>query len=560
MRRRRVGLRRPQWRPVCDFDGFLADEDRLITCYWFLECSSSGPAPLAASLLSPIDLTRPRPMLFNTQHSAMTSTAPWIVLLTIVGWFWAPSAVEACLMADRLKIVMPHLTDEEAEKMAHGTHARFHYDVATRGGTNCVGGMIGSEFPCSNVDLLGHLSLANLGGGEGADIWGWTDPDTGREYALFGRDTGTSFVDVTDPVNPVYLGNLPSASVQIRLWRDVKTYQNYAYIVADRAVGTGLQIFDLHSLRAENLCATLPCTFSTVGHYTDFDSAHNMVINEDSGFGYVVGAYLQAANPGTTCAGGLHMVDLVNSSGVLYNEPVFKGCFAADGYTHDAQCVTYMGPDRDHFGKEICIASNEDTVTIVDMNVTGPDTVGLPSQLSRTGYVNSAYTHQGWLTEDHRYFIFDDEGDEGGASSPITKTLVMDLTDLDNPVFEGTFLAAGNSIDHNQYVLGNHTYQANYERGLRVLKLNDLENPTSMTEVAFFDSYPSSDSTNFRGAWSVYPYFPSGNVILSDINRGLFVLRVNLPVETGIFADGFESGDATAWVQLDPVVNTTGSN
>ena len=119
-------------------------------------------------------------------------------------------------MADRLKILMPGLSDEQAEKMAHGSHPRFHYDVATKGGTDCIAGMIGSEFTCSNVDLLGHLSLANLGGGEGADIWGWTDTlddsdaSNDREYALFGRSDGTSFVDITDPTNPVYLGNLPT--------------------------------------------------------------------------------------------------------------------------------------------------------------------------------------------------------------------------------------------------------------------------------------------------------------------------------------------------------------
>ena len=330
----------------------------------------------------------------------------------------------------------------------------------------------------------------------------------------------------------------------MRLWRDIKTYRHFAYIVADRVAGHGLQIFDLRNLRAGNLCDALPCTF-TATTYNNFGSAHNVVVNEDSGFGYVVG--IPAG--GTTCSGGLHMLELEDSRGNLLNPPIFKGCFAADGYTHDAQCVTYNGPDAEHVGKEVCIASNEDTVTVVDMNVNYSNhVVGLPEQLSRTGYENSSYTHQGWLTEDHRYFVFDDEGDERGGQTPITKTLVMDLTDLDNPVFEGTFLAAGNAVDHNQYILGDYTYQANYERGLRVLKLNDLEDPTSMAEVAFFDSFPSSDSTFFRGAWSVYPYFPSGTVILSDINSGLFVLRVNLPVvETPMFEDGFESGDTAAW-------------
>ena len=371
--------------------------------------------------------------------------------------------------------------------------------------TTCSGGMAGT-YPCSNVDLMSFLALADIGGGEANDIWGWTDSSTGKEYAIMGRTTGTSFVDISDPVNPIYLGNLPPAAGESDE-RDIKVYADHAFIVAE-ADNSGMQVFDLTHLR---MVASPPATFSETAHYPGFSHAHNLAINEDSGFAYAVGT--------NTCSGGLHMINIQTPT-----NPTSAGCFSGDGYTHDAQCVNYDGPDLDHQGREICFNSNEDTLTIVDVTNKAD-----PVMLSRTGYSGSRYTHQGWLTEDQGYFLLDDELDE--ANNPDvtnTRTYMWNVSDLDGPALIGFHDSTTTAIDHNQYVKGSYTYQSNYQAGLRILDITDIANG-NLTEVAFFDVYPGSDPTNTdTGTWSNYPFFDSGVVIVSVIEQGLFILRPNL--------------------------------
>jgi len=120
--------------------------------------------------------------------------------------------------------------------------------------------------------------------------------------------------------------------------------------------------------------------------------------------------------------------------------------------------------------------------------------------------------------------LLDDEEDETNRNVP-TRTHVFDLSDLDAPVYVFAYEAATVAIDHNQYVLGNRVFQANYTSGLRVLEFGDLANRELM-EIAFFDTFPSSDATVFAGAWSVYPYLPSGTIIVSDTDNGLFILSM----------------------------------
>lgn len=368
--------------------------------------------------------------------------------------------------------------------------------------TQCTTGSAGG-YPCNNIDLLAFMPLSSIGGGSGNDIWGWTDPVTGKEYALMGRTNGTAFVDISDPVNPIYLGNLPPHSANSS-WRDIKVYEDHAFMVSE-AINSGLQVFDLTQLRN---AASPPVTFAESAWYGGFLSAHNLVINEGSGYAYAVGT--------NNCSGGLHMVDIQ-----VPTSPINTGCYSGDGYTHDAQCVIYNGPDTEHQGKEICLNSNEDTVTIVDVTDKAS-----PVQLSRTTYNGVRYTHQGWLTEDHRYFLVDDELDEY-YDSHNTRTYIWDLGDLDNPINIGNYTATTAAIDHNQYIKGNYTFQANYQAGLRILDISDIAN-ANLSEVAYFDIYPSGDSASFNGAWSNYPFFGSGVVVVSGIEQGLFILQPNL--------------------------------
>ncbi|RMF60909.1 MAG: choice-of-anchor B family protein, partial [Bacteroidetes bacterium] len=389
--------------------------------------------------------------------------------------------------------------------------SRPDYDAAAKGWSAGLQAITGNEvvctggqaagFACNQVNLLSFLPIADIGGQSGVnlnDIWGWTDPASGREFAIVGRTDGTAFVEVTDPVNPVYLGSLPlHAGAQPSIWRDMKVYANHAFIVADGAGAHGLQVFDLtRLLNVENP----PVIFTEDAHYDAFGSAHNIVINEDTGFAYAVGL----SSGGTTCGGGFHAIDIRDPL-----QPTFAGCFAdyntRRGYTHDAQCVVYHGPDAEHQGKELCFGSNEDKVSIIDMT-----DKALPRVIANASYPNAAYTHQGWLTEDHRYLIVDDELDELQGRTGGTRTLIWDVTDLDDPQLVSEYLAPRASIDHNQYVKGHYVFQAHYTSGLRILDIADLDVPR---EVAFFDTYTPGDGTGFQGAWSVYPYFPSGTIV-----------------------------------------------
>ena len=375
-------------------------------------------------------------------------------------------------------------------------------DLAPRGSTACSGGSA-AGYPCSNVDLMAFLPNSSIGGGTGNDCWGWIDPLTGREYALMGRSSGTSFVDITEPASPIYLGNLPPHTVD-SIWRGIKVHANHAFIVSE-ASGHGMQVFDLRQLRD---VTNPPVTFGETAHYAGFGTAHTIAVNEQTGFAYVAGS--------NTCSGGLHVVKIQNPA-----LPVFAGCVGQDGYTHETQCVIYHGPDTAYSNHEICFSSNEDTLTIVD--VTNKSN---PIQLSRTSYSGSGYTHQGWLTDDHVHFLLDDELDEQQFGHN-TWTRVWNVSNLDGPFVSGVYQGPTAAIDHNLYVYQGRAYEANYRAGLRVLDLAAIA-AGQLSEVAYFDIYPASNSANFNGAWSTYPYFTNGVVIVSGIEQGLFVLRTTL--------------------------------
>lgn len=369
----------------------------------------------------------------------------------------------------------------------------------TTGPAVCAGGNAG-DFGCSGINLRKRVSLATMQGTGGNDLWGWFDTQTGNEYALMGMTDATAFVDVTNPENPVFLGTLPTAT-GASIWRDIKVYQNHAYVVADNAGAHGMQVFDLTRLRGQ----IAPQTYSPDLVYGDFANAHNIAINEDSGFAYAVGT--------NTCGGGLHIIDVS-----IPNNPLFAGCHSS-GDTHDTQCVDYQGPDADHAGSEICASSNANHLEIADVTIKSA-----PSTISTRMYAQLGFVHQGWLTNDHQFFLIGDELDETNFGVP-TRTHVFDVSDLDNPVYVFPYEAATTSIDHNLYVVGNRVYQANYTTGLRVLEFGNLAN-NELMEVAFFDTHPADDATRFDGAWSVYPYLPSGTIIVSDDSNGLFILTV----------------------------------
>lgn len=381
----------------------------------------------------------------------------------------------------------------------------------------CRQGKIGI-FSCEGADLLSFLPVKDVGGSRGVnmnDIWGWTDPETGKEYVLAGRTDGTAFIDVSNPGSPKYLGSLPKTEGSPNAaWRDIKVYKNHAYIVADASREHGMQVFDLTHLRQAN--ASTPQTFTPDFTYTGIASAHNIVINEESGFAYAVGA----SSGGEGCGGGLHMIDIRDP-----DAPKFAGCFsdpstgrANTGYSHDAQCVMYKGPDTRYTGREICLGSNETALSIADVTDKAK-----PVAISHAAYPDVGYTHQGWFDEQQRYFYMDDELDELNGKVDGTRTIIWDLAKLDEPVVASQYISKNKSSDHNLYVKGDFVFQSNYVSGLRILDIRDRTNPK---QVGFFDTVPvGEDAPGFGGSWSNYPYFKSGTIAVTSGSEGLFLVK-----------------------------------
>lgn len=385
----------------------------------------------------------------------------------------------------------------------------------TNAPVECTDGNAG-EFDCGNVDMVSFISLKDLRMNRGVrlnDVWGWTDTETGREYGLIGHMEAMVFVDVTDASNPVVLGELPRTEGSPgSTWRDMKVFKDHAFVVADGAGQHGMQVFDLRRLR------DWPGSFQVYEPdvlYTGIASSHNIVINQESGYAYAVGN----SSGGETCGGALHMIDINDP-----RNPTFVGCFNdpktgnGSGATHDAQCVNYQGPDAEHRGKEICVGSNGSAISIADVSDKEH-----PIAISQGTYPNSAYVHQGWFTDDHRYFYQNDEGDEINGMADRTRTMIWDLTDLDEPEMIAEYFGDTNSTDHNLYVKGDFMYQTNNASGLRIIDIRDRANPV---EVGFFDTTPNNlNVAGFDGTWSSFPYFESGNILVNSRREGLFILK-----------------------------------
>ena len=394
-----------------------------------------------------------------------------------------------------------NLDDEVLEPLESLNNGNDNGTDNQKMGTPCIVGFAG-KYPCKGYDLLVHIDLSTLGSGQGNDCWGWTDSSTGKEYVLMGLDNGTAFVDINESTNPILIGKLPTTT-ENSSWRDIKVYDNHAYIVSE-ADSHGVQVFDLTRLREANP----PENFSPDRVLQTVPTAHNMVVNPDSGYGYVVGT-----DKKDDFRGGVHFLDLNNPQSIK-----FVGGYADAGFSHDAQVVNYRGPDQDYVGKEIFIGSNESKLVVID--VTDKQN---PKTIAETSYQNTQYVHQGWFDKTQRFFILGDELDEfrlGGK----TRTLVFDLNDLDNPVLHHTYYGPTAAIDHNGYVVEDLFYLANYSAGIRVIDIGGLADK-NMKEIGFFDTFPEHNSTVFNGAWNVYPFFESGVIAISDINRGLFLIK-----------------------------------
>ncbi len=355
-------------------------------------------------------------------------------------------------------------------------------------------------FDARGVTLLSHVPLNQFTGvvrSSGNDCWGYVSP-SGREYAIMGLEGGYGFVEITDPTNPQIVATVQGP---VSLWHDVKVIGDRAYGVSEG--GSGVQIMDLSNI--DNGQVTLVRNWTAGGYST----THNIVVNEDAGTLWIVGA-----NIGN---GGLVHVDVTSP-----DSPSLDGGWT-QMYVHDAQVVTWnTGPLA---GRQLafCAAGFDGGWSQTGLRVVDVTSPNSPQVLATLSYPAAAYAHQVWLSEDRKYLYLNDELDEGSTVG-VTTTRVINVEDPANPVLVGTFTTGLAAVDHNLYTHNGMIFQANYRSGLRVFDALDPERPV---EIAHFDTFPGSDAPEFNGAWSNYPFFPSGTVIVSDIERGLFVLRVD---------------------------------
>jgi choice-of-anchor B domain-containing protein len=361
-------------------------------------------------------------------------------------------------------------------------------------------------FSASNVQMLGWKPLSAFPGSNvsASDCWGYTAP-SGREYALIGLSNGTGFVEVTDPGVPVVVDFESGPS---SLWRGLKTYSTYAYAVSEG--GGGIQVFDLASI--DSGVVTLANTVLTGGFST---ATHTLAVDEVSGFLYRAGGSSQ----------GLVIYSLANPAA-----PTPVGQWHTQ-YVHECHVATWDLPGP-YLGKEIafCFVGYSGAVKILD--VTNKAAI---SEIATLPYTGAVYSHQGWLSSDKQRLYLDDELDDGSFGG--ARTRILDVSNLAAPSYLG-FFSGSSSIDHNLYVKGNRIYEGNYRSGLRIF---DNTNPSAPVQIGYFDTYPEDDAQQFNSLWSNYPYYASGTIIGSDIEKGLFVWREGAPTLALSFPGGVPS-------------------
>ncbi len=351
----------------------------------------------------------------------------------------------------------------------------------------------------SGINLAAWLPLGDFPGSNtrGSDIWGYVAP-SGREYAIIGFDLGTGFVEITDPINPEIVGYIASPGT---LWKEITTIDQVAYIVADD-IGEGMQVVDLSAI--DSGVVTLVDTITDNGLAT----VHTIRGNEASEW-----IYLNGSNLG---GGGLLPY---NASNPL--DPTPGPSIWTTSYVHDAVITTYTaGP---YAGREIAfICGGFNGLYIVDVT-----NKAAMSTLSHLMYPNVTYCHYGWLSDDKKHFFIGDEIDELAGAVTTSTTYVIDVQNLSLPLFVTSFTNGNTAIDHNPVGIGSYFLTANYRSGLRIF---DWSNLGAVQEVAWFDTYPADDEPEFNGAWGVHR-MPSGVVLVSDMERGLFVFDVSPTVQ-----------------------------
>jgi choice-of-anchor B domain-containing protein len=391
--------------------------------------------------------------------------------------------------------------------------------VQSQSAAPCVAGKAG-VFSCANIDLVAHLALANFSSAPSSanDIWGHIDLNSGIEYGIIGLNNGTAVISLADPANPVEVATIAGSNTS---WRDIKVLQFYAetqgrwlaYAYVSSEANNNIQIIDLNDL---------PNSIRLAGADAAASSAHNLYI---SNVDYTTNTALTGQQPALHIAGQPAQGGAVSSYS-LANPLQLSANWLQTGasrsnYSHDMASMLVTDPRAlnqcDRPECQVLFDFNEQNIKLWD--ISGASNLALAD----FSYSLASYVHSGWWSEDQQYLFVHDELDE--VNHGLNTTLrVFELSDLTAPTLAATYSGPTRAIDHNGFVRGNRYYMSNYQRGLTIL---DITDPAAPVQAGFFDTFPASDSAAFNGMWGVYPYLPSGLILGSDINSGLYLFKEN---------------------------------
>ncbi|MEW6469965.1 MAG: choice-of-anchor B family protein [Bacteroidota bacterium] len=345
-----------------------------------------------------------------------------------------------------------------------------------------------------NLTLAGTLTY---GGQSLSNICGWVDPQDNKEYALVGAQNGLSIVDVTNPAAPTQIVQIPGPS---STWREIKVWGNYAYVTTESGT-VGLQIVDLLPLPSPSLTVT---TWQPTINSQTLEKIHALHI--DAGRVYLYGGNV---NPG-----GIIIADISTTP----MAPVYLGRYSGS-YVHDG-----------YVRNNICYAGHIYDGWFSIMDVSNPAN----PQILATQTTPGAFTHNTWLPTTNANYLFTTDEVSNSYLTSYDISNISNITELDR--IQSQFPGSG-SIGHNTHIInvaGNdYAVTSWYKDGIVITDVND---PNNLVNVAWYDTYTQGGGSGFSGAWGVYPYLPSGNIVVSDINNGLFVLSPNY--QKGCFLNG----------------------